>query len=555
MIGSVCLLATLGAVALQERVIPARELAMRTSGAALSDGGWNLWTFGDLGQWVEIGERRKVEVRVRAAGSALEGVWPRAELVVVVSKKGRMQPAFRKVFTVGKPKHEDYRFPMELDPGVALVRLRFLNDARNKATGEDRNLFVKEIGLSGVKGMGVAPAWWYPFGRVERAPAGALAGVVAKRLRAETKTAIARHRMGHLLIQTQPGAVVKVTQVQHTFAFGTAVATRFFDEPSTVESRAYLRLLTENFNAVVPENAMKWPRSEPLKGRERWKGLDRMLRVCIGKGMRVRGHCLFWALQGQVPRWVRNLNKDAMLRVVDERAWRTTARFIGRIEEFDVNNEMLRHRWYRDELGPGIVARMFEMAKSGSPRDRLYLNDYGILTQGNQAFAYGQQIQDLMDRKAPLGGIGCQAHFSTPPDPNQVQRVLDYLAGFGLPITITEYDFGRGDEQEKARVLEAFFRICFAHPAVHGIYQWGFWSGAHWKPKRALWGKEGQPTAAANVYRDLVYREWWTRFEGKANAHGVVRVPAFFGKHRVESGGKSKVVTLERGASSLRVSF
>ena len=531
----------------KERVVSAEKLGMRTAGSALSGGGWNLWTFGDLGQWVEIAERHKVGIRVRAAGSSLKGVWPEAELVVVVAKKGRMHPAFRKIFRVGRSRFEDHRFVVDLEPGVVLVRLRFLNDARDRRTGEDRNLFVREIGLTGVAHLASEPRWWRPLGKH--------VGLGASMLRAVTNASIARIRMGQLRIQTSPGAQVKVRQLQHAFAFGTAVATRFFGSPSTVESRGYLRLMTDNFNAVVPENAMKWPRSEPVQGREQWEGVDRMLRYCVAKDMQVRGHCLFWAMPSQVPGWVRRLDRPSLARAVDVRAKRTTARFVGRIEEFDVDNEMLRHSWYRNRLGAKVVARMFEMAAEGNPRARLYVNDHGILTQGNQAFAYGRQIQELLDRKAPLGGIGCQAHFDRPPDPNQVWRVLDYLSEFGLPITITEYDFGRGDEAEKARVLTSFFRVCFAHPGVRGIYQWGFWSGAHWKPERALWGKEGKASPAAEVYRDLVYHEWWTRFDGKADARGWIRVPAFFGKHRVESGGKSKIVTLERGQSSVRVSF
>ena len=112
-----------------------------------------------------------------------------------------------------------------------------------------------------------------------------------------------------------------------------------------------------------------------------------------------------------------------------------------------------------------------------------------------------------------------------------------------------------GNEEEKAQVLHALLRVCFAHPTVQGFYQWGFWSGAHWKPERALWGKDGEPTRAAEVYRDLVYRQWWTRFEGPADDRGFVTVPAFFGKHRVSVGTKSKLVTLARGQSSLQVSF
>ncbi len=70
-----------------------------------------------------------------------------------------------------------------------------------------------------------------------------------------------------------------------------------------------------------------------------------------------------------------------------------------------------------------------------------------------------------------------------------LQRALDRLAEFKLPIRITEFNFPgqqskyyqkRGvrlsdeEEQAKARALADYFRICFAHPSVEGILLWGF---------------------------------------------------------------------------------
>ena len=49
------------------------------------------------------------------------------------------------------------------------------------------------------------------------------------------------------------------------------------------------------------------------------------------------------------------------------------------------------------------------------------------------------------------------------------------------------------------------------------------------------------PTPAAEAYRDLVFRQWWTRWQGKADAQGRREVRAFFGKHRVTAGGREVV--------------
>jgi hypothetical protein len=111
------------------------------------------------------------------------------------------------------------------------------------------------------------------------------------------------------------------------------------------------------------------------------------------------------------------------------------------------------------------------------------------------------------------------------------------------------------EEQAKARALADYYRICFACPQVEGILMWGFWEGANWIPVSSLYRRDWSPTPAAEAYRDLVFRQWWTRWHGKADAKGRGEVRAFFGKHRVTAGGKERVVELKPAAPKQLVSF
>jgi hypothetical protein len=53
---------------------------------------------------------------------------------------------------------------------------------------------------------------------------------------------------------------------------------------------------------------------------------------------------------------------------------------------------------------------------------------------------------------------------------------------------------------------------------------------------------------AAVTYRDLVFREWWTREKGVANDQGICEIPVFLGKHRVSvSGVEHEVDVLDAG--------
>lgn len=370
-----------------------------------------------------------------------------------------------------------------------------------------------------------------------------------------TDAAIRRYRMGTLTVLTRPGATVKVTQLKHEFEFGTAVSWSMLSDKAPQSDRSrYAEVLKANFNAAVPENSLKWHNTEPdAQGVYNWGRADRVLDWCQKNALPMRGHCIFWASKNRVQEWVKTLDDAEFQKAVERRAREVTARYRGRIAEYDLNNEMLFYNYYKDRLGDQITADMARCAKQGDPNAVLYANQWGILT-GNGTARYVKQIRGLLDRKIPIGGIGCQGHFDDKPmDIPKIRRNLDALAQFKLPIKITEFDINTSDEQLKARELEAFYRLCLSHPAVKGVYMWGFWEGRHWRSKAALWKKDWTPTPAAKVYRRLVYNEWWTRFEGKADASGRCELRGFYGTHLVESGGKQKRIEFKSQDQSATV--
>lgn len=118
------------------------------------------------------------------------------------------------------------------------------------------------------------------------------------------------------------------------------------------------------------------------------------------------------------------------------------------------------------------------------------------------------------------------------------------MAQFGLPIKITEFDVIAPTEAEKARILTDVYRVAFAHPAVDGILMWGFWEGAHWAPKAALFKKDWEPLPIAKAYLDLVYNQWWTKLDGFTNKVGELPVGAFFGEYILSIDTGNKVSSL-----------
>jgi len=342
---------------------------------------------------------------------------------------------------------------------------------------------------------------------------------------------IREHRMGELVIKTKPGAEVKVEQLRHEFWFGTAISNNLA-QPSRrrrmtdADLVKYKEVLAANFNSAVHENALKWHNCErTATGGFDYSTAEAIYKFCADSDIVMRGHCMFWCTDRNVQGWVKH-------------------------------NELIFGNFYRRNLGDGIIKDMADWAKQGNPKAMLYLNEQGSLASGGRnADKYIALIKKTLTQGVKIDGLGCQGHFSKMVDPEKVQTTLDRLAQFNLPIKITEYDFSTDDEQAKAKHLEDFYTICFAHPAVEGILMWGFWEGAHWRPKAALWKRDWTETPAARTYRDLVFDKWWTKKTGKADDKGTYRAKAFYGKYAIESQGKKKLATLRKDKGRQTVTF
>ena len=359
--------------------------------------------------------------------------------------------------------------------------------------------------------------------------------VLMKKIKEQTE----KIRMGKLeiIVVDREGRPVKdaginVDQQRHDFLFGTALPTGMLKfEKETREK--YLGILKENFNSAVHENALKWYGIEKEKDKLNYEDADEILSWCEKNNIIMRGHCIFWEVEQYVQKWIKNLNKEELKQAVIKRSAGLLERYKGRICEYDVDNEMMHGSFYKDRLGEGIWKEMFELAHKSDPNAVLYVNDYDIMKNKDIEDKYAAHIQHLMDMGAPVGGIGIQGHFSGAINPFLVERSLDVLSKFNLPIKITEFDIDSTNERVKAEGLETLYRICFAYQQVKGILMWGFWEGAHWRPKAAIYKKDFTPTPAAKMYRKLVYDEWWTKEKGKTDNKGYYSCHAYYGDQMI----------------------
>ncbi len=376
--------------------------------------------------------------------------------------------------------------------------------------------------------------------------------------RAAAEARIEKHRKGDFRIfvtdtegNPVPGAKIRVKMTRHAFAWGSAVAAWcvIYNEP---DRECYRRYVVENFNRVTLEYDLKWPEWEMEERRWMVGGAIDWLRE---EKIEIRGHCLVWPGWQWVPGRVRELKEEpgaaekiaaTVLAHIREEA----GALGGRVCEWDVVNEPYSNHEVLDAVGLEQLAQWFREAKTADPHARLYLNDFGILTEAGRDVkhqeAYADTIRFLQEQEAPLEGIGMQAHF-TPPltPPARVVEILERFATFGLPIQITEHDIHTADEQLQADYTRDFLTAAFSHPAVSGILTWGFWEGHHWQPEAALVRKDWTLKPAGEVWQRLVKTQWWTDTEAAADENGRCTVRGFLGDYEItaEHTGRKKSVT------------
>lgn len=382
---------------------------------------------------------------------------------------------------------------------------------------------------------------------------------------------IAKYRKGNITVVAKKGDKVTVEQLSHEFWFGCAISNGMVgDRWSESDIKQYKEKFLLNFNSAVTENAVKWPDMEREKGKVNYSVVDEILKWTEENNIPLRGHNLFWGIPQFVQPWVKDLDDVELRQTLQRRGESVTSRYKGRFAEYDLNNEMIHGNYYEDRLGPEITRLMAEWAHNGDPDAKLYVNDYDILT-GNMLDKYMAHIRKLLSQGVPVAGIGAQGHLHAETfDRNELRRALDSLYIFRLPVRITEFNMpgqrskyyrekitAMTPEEEtlKAKELTDYYRICFAHPAVKGILMWGFWEGANWIPVSSLYKKDWTPTPAAEAYRNLIFKEWWTNVSGTAGKDGIFSAGAFFGSYKVTVNGVSRDVVLEGKNRSLTVNF
>lgn len=209
-------------------------------------------------------------------------------------------------------------------------------------------------------------------------------------------------------------------------------------------------LVTHHFNAISPENLLKWESVEPQQGRFAFEAPDRYVEFGAANGMFVIGHTLVW--HNQTPAWVFRgpdggpASRDTLLARMRTHIQAVVGRYRGRIRGWDVVNEALNEDgtlrqspWLRI-IGPDYLRLAFQYAHEADPQAELYYNDYSLENPAKRAGAV-RLVSELKAAGVPITGVGLQGHHKMDwPTIAAEDSTINAFAALGMKVMITELD-------------------------------------------------------------------------------------------------------------------
>lgn len=343
-----------------------------------------------------------------------------------------------------------------------------------------------------------------------------------------------------LVVDTDGNAIenaeIRVRMTRHEFLFGSAVSSELTvqnEEPQHTER--YREEAIRLFNVVTPFNALRW---QPWAGdwgtawsKERGAA---MVDWAEDAGLALRGYVLVNASWSQLPEFVESQQDDptALAQAVLDRIDEAMELTRGRALHWDVLTNPHTDRDLLEILGEDVIVEWFERARAADPDAKLFLSDYGILSEGPGRNGHHETLDRLLAllANAPLDGLGFYGNFGhTLTGPEDVYAHLErYGTGSGKEIAITQYAIDVGDDQLAACFTHDFMTALFSHPSVSTFVTWGFWGD-----EDLIFGYDWYQKLAGRVYEDLVLQRWWTDETVATAADGSAKVRGFFGDYEI----------------------
>lgn len=226
-------------------------------------------------------------------------------------------------------------------------------------------------------------------------------------------------------------------------------------------------LITQQFNSLTAENAMKMGPIHPKENQYYWRDADSIVAFAQQHKIKIRGHCLVW--HNQTPAWLfkeedgKQVSKEKLLQRLKDHITTVVGRYKGKIYAWDVVNEAISDKtaeYMRPSLfyqitGEEFIAKAFQYAHEADPAALLFYNDYNEISPVKREKII-RMIKGLQQKNIPIHGIGLQAHWAVnEPSKEQLEKTLSDFAALGLNMQITELDISVYPKEHDARESKA----------------------------------------------------------------------------------------------------
>ena len=230
------------------------------------------------------------------------------------------------------------------------------------------------------------------------------------------------------------------------FLIGTAVNINQIEGKDTLA----LKVILQQFDAIVAENCMKSMFLQPKEGEFYFNDADQLVEFGERNNMFITGHCLIW--HSQAPAWFftddqgKVVSKEVLIERMKNHITTVVSRYKGRIKGWDVVNEALNDDGtYRESkfytiIGEDFIPLAFKFAHEADPDAELYYNDYNEWHTGKRE-GIVKLIKQLKDADIRIDAIGMQGHIGMEyPGLEEYKAAIDAFAETGVKVMITELE-------------------------------------------------------------------------------------------------------------------
>ncbi|NCC53278.1 MAG: hypothetical protein EOM20_18980, partial [Spartobacteria bacterium] len=308
--------------------------------------------------------------------------------------------------------------------------------------------------------------------------------------------------------QPVPGAVIEVAQKRHEFPFGVKVPGTPDLDGSNMER--YLAF-SDYLNAVSLEHVcLGWCRLKAKGGSYDFSQFDHMASLFRRAGFSVWAGCLFPGNEQEAPLWAKQATDKQLSAAIRQLSRILAAHTQPALRGIDV--ETLRGGYLLDRLGPGIFRQVLHELHAANPELARYVRAESPMTAARTA-AIAEQFKRQVAQGLDYDGLSLLGRLAADTPPGQIKDALDELSRIRKPVLI-QGPVPDGAHAPSREEIALYYQLAFSHPAVSGLYA-------------------GGDEDAADVLRELIAENWWTKEKRVTNRKGQAGISAFFGQHRI----------------------